>query len=276
MDTAGPTKSQFTGNTAAKNTAAGVRPGLEHDVKPGRETFERPAVQELNPQRDPSTPPTSARRVAEPRPVASTPSGDKPEHRDVESDAPRPATEFLVTPKPKVSTKRAASIGSRLDLRLEAGVNELALGADEYAEALAHALDSADDEVCFALLGHWGRGKTFVARELAKRLMPSPDSSSPGLLSDFRASFSRFRRRVGSFFLARHPTSAGQKHAYAVVWLSAWRYPTTPQIWAHLYEELSKAALGDRWQFFRAVRSGFAPSLITRFALASGGIFAAL
>jgi len=95
--------------------------------------------------------------------------------------------------------------------------DEHSLRVGEYAQALASLMEAADDEFCFAIYGHWGRGKTFFAQQLQEKL---------------------------------------PIHKYETVWFSAWKYRTTPEIWVFLYEMLARAARsGGVWTAVpRAVR----------------------
>lgn len=81
----------------------------------------------------------------------------------------------------------------------DASPDEKCLGVDPQAEALATFIRSAVGEFCFAVFGRWGRGKTFLMKEVAARL-----------------------------------TNDG----YHAVWFNAWKYRTTPELWAYLYESI--------------------------------------
>ncbi|MGK7897613.1 MAG: P-loop NTPase fold protein, partial [Xenococcus sp. (in: cyanobacteria)] len=78
------------------------------------------------------------------------------------------------------------------------------LNADKYAEALANTLNGARGEICFAVFGHWGRGKTYLMQKVARIL------------------------------------SQGD---YECVEFSAWKYRVKPELWIYLYETLRKKAL---------------------------------
>lgn len=94
-----------------------------------------------------------------------------------------------------------------LRISREAGSDAIRLKAKEYARALADLFRSVNGEFCFGLFGHWGRGKTYLMNLTASELQQSPDEN------------------------------------WVVVPLSAWRYPTTPELWVHLYEEVAKQLL---------------------------------
>lgn len=83
--------------------------------------------------------------------------------------------------------------------------DELCLDIDRYAEASAQLLKNASDEsdFVFGLFGPWGRGKTTLAEEIQFRV---------------------------------------QKKGYVCVRFCAWKYPTRPEIWVHLYEEILRRA----------------------------------
>ena len=98
-------------------------------------------------------------------------------------------------------------VGQSISLSRYFDIHKACLKADEYAEALATVFDNAKGEVCFAVFGHWGRGKTYLMKLVEDKL------------------------------------SKGQ---YECVWFSAWKYRTKPEIWIHLYETLRlRATNGD-------------------------------
>ncbi|HVU37143.1 MAG TPA: P-loop NTPase fold protein [Opitutales bacterium] len=117
-----------------------------------------------------------------------------------------------------------AKIGGALNLSRSARDDEAALRVDEYAQVLKTFFSRAGDgEFCFALYGHWGRGKTFLMQRLAKAL--------------------------------------GAKDTnYQTVFFSAWKYPRTPEVWVHLYETLADAAGGGGGldKLPRIIRAGIA------------------
>ncbi|MEL6328346.1 MAG: P-loop NTPase fold protein [Planctomycetota bacterium] len=85
---------------------------------------------------------------------------------------------------------------------------EAAIDVEKYADALTDYIRSAEDELCFGLFGHWGRGKTYLMELVRERL---------------------------------------SRHRYETLFFSAWKYPSTPQLWVHLYEEIARAAKGRWW-----------------------------
>ena len=102
----------------------------------------------------------------------------------------------------------AVAQGVGMDLRREASANERCLNVDKYANVLTSVYESADDgEFSLAIYGPWGRGKTYLMERVAEAL---PES-------------------------------------YRIVKFSAWRYPSSPQVWIHLYETIAAAAWGGTW-----------------------------
>ncbi|MGL4942887.1 MAG: P-loop NTPase fold protein [Thermoguttaceae bacterium] len=91
--------------------------------------------------------------------------------------------------------------------------NPPCLNADKIAEALADVLEDSEDAVCFGLFGRWGRGKTYLAKQVAKRL---------------------------------------EKKKYATIEYDAWKYRTTPECWAFLYETFAERLRKESW--FAALR----------------------
>ncbi|MCK4752700.1 MAG: hypothetical protein KAS75_04575 [Planctomycetes bacterium] len=99
-----------------------------------------------------------------------------------------------------------SEIGRGLYMNKRAEEAEICLNAHEYAEILEEVIvDGQKDEegFCFALYGHWGRGKTFLMKLVEERL---------------------------------------KKCNYETIFFSAWKYPTTPEVWIHLYETFVKRA----------------------------------
>jgi hypothetical protein len=99
------------------------------------------------------------------------------------------------------------SVGGSSCFARTASDDEVSLGADEYAEVLKNFFTQAGDgELCFALYGPWGRGKTFQMQRLAKKL------------------------------------EAEKKAKYETIFFSAWKFPNAPEVWVHLYETFARAA----------------------------------
>lgn len=159
------------------------------------------------------------RRLASHNITASSPSPPRDVLQDDEDTGP--------SPEPRADWLDAAPRFHR-----EASADEHCLRVDEYATALAEALDTSNGEACFAIFGHWGRGKTHLARCVAALLQGR----------------------------------SGIRHRYATVWFSAWKYPIVPEVWVHLYESFARTAYdGTPWRGIpRAIRakierSGIAP-----------------
>jgi len=130
-----------------------------------------------------------------------TPHGD-PNSNDINEESEnRPDNS---RPQPIASPSNVARLGSRSIIRREASSNEVALNVDGYTQVIANLLKSTDDDerMSLAIFGHWGRGKTFLAKKIAE-LLDSDTKSSP---------------------------------KYTTVLFSAWRYRTTPEVWAYLFE----------------------------------------
>ncbi|MBR1215774.1 P-loop NTPase fold protein [Bradyrhizobium sp. JYMT SZCCT0180] len=107
--------------------------------------------------------------------------------------------------------RTAPATGGALNISRQANDDELCLNVDDYADALAQLFSRADDgEFCFAVYGHWGRGKTFLMQRMKRALVE---------------------------------LNAG----YHTIHFSAWRYPTAPEVWVHLYETFAKEAFERPW-----------------------------
>jgi hypothetical protein len=104
-------------------------------------------------------------------------------------------------------------LGSIFQPKREANDQELCLDVDSYAQAVAQLLRDADMENDFvlAIYGPWGRGKTTLIRKVKPLLAPSSNSAEAG--------------------------------SYAFVDFSAWKYPTRPEVWIHLYEQIAQRAI---------------------------------
>lgn len=128
----------------------------------------------------------------------------------VEDDfAPSESAEHpeLAPDKNDANTRGTTRLGTSVELQREASRKHLDLEVHKIASAIADVLAQADGELCFALYGPWGRGKTTLARLACDAL-------------------------VGR---AKTPR-------YQEVWFNAWKYRSPPEIWAHLYESLAHAA----------------------------------
>lgn len=103
--------------------------------------------------------------------------------------------------------------GNEFQPKREANDHELCLNVDAYARAVAQLLRDADKENDFvlAIYGPWGRGKTTLMRKVKPLLAPSSSTAEAG--------------------------------SYAFVDFSAWKYPTRPEVWIHLYEQIAQRAV---------------------------------
>ena len=102
--------------------------------------------------------------------------------------------------------------GVALSFDREATEKQIGLDVDRYADSLAQLLSSAGiGEFALAIYGHWGRGKTFLVKQLEHSLE---------------------KRRAD----------------YAIVRYSAWQFPSTPEAWVHLYESFASAAFDRPWR----------------------------
>ena len=133
--------------------------------------------------------------------------------------------------------------GGALRFTREAADDELCLNVEDYASAVAKLFASADEgEFCLAVFGPWGRGKTFLLRQVDRALQT-------------------------------------MTRGYRTINFSAWKYPSAPEVWVHLYEEFAKVAFEGPW--YRAlpniVRAGVAKHgsgpLLWSYALLAFGLF---
>ena len=133
------------------------------------------------------------------------------------------------------SREPAPRLGGDTRFRRESDESELSLNADDYADVIARLLSNADNEekMTFALLGHWGRGKTYLANRIRGKL-------------------------------------ANTSRRYSTILFSAWKYRTTPEVWAYLFQQFMDE--GKQASFgipFRAVlvRTGPWPLIIALLGL---------
>jgi KAP family P-loop domain len=112
----------------------------------------------------------------------------------------------------------------------------LALGASQYAIALARLFRVAEAEFSLALLAPWGMGKTTIAREVQRYLVSRQDYSE-----DFKNTFGAEVEPAEN--LARYET----------ITFSAWAYRRQPELWIWLYESFVKAFL-DRNPIIKGLR----------------------
>ena len=95
--------------------------------------------------------------------------------------------------------------------------------------ALTLLIRSVKQEACFGLFGHWGRGKTFIARAIGKQIAST----------------------------------------HQIIFFSAWRYPNSPENWAFLYElMLSEMRKDGEMQYVgtiirqNIIRKGIIPAVV--------------
>lgn len=95
-------------------------------------------------------------------------------------------------------------VGGSHDFTRSARDDQACLHVDDYADVVAELFAQTRDELCFAIFGPWGRGKTFLADRVGKAL--------------------------------------AKKRSSRTIRFSAWQYPTTPEVWVYLYETFADAA----------------------------------
>lgn len=96
------------------------------------------------------------------------------------------------------------SYGGSTRMLREASNAEEGLNCQEYARVLASFFSSTEQDLCFGLFGHWGRGKTYLINRVSELLAAS--------------------------------------HGYETVKFSAWKYRSNTEVWAFLYETFSEAS----------------------------------
>ena len=107
-------------------------------------------------------------------------------------------------------SERLSVTGRGLPTRWKATLGEECLNIDKYAKVIAALFRavSETEQLCFGLFGHWGRGKTTMAKKVAAEL---------------------------------------ESGGYQSITFSAWKYRTNPELWIHLYETVVKAAGHSNW-----------------------------
>lgn len=119
-----------------------------------------------------------------------------------------------------IPSQSALNFGGTDSFDREATTKQSCLRVEDYADALRYFFSKAGSgELCFALYGHWGRGKTYLMRKVKEALA---------------------------------------KEQYETVFFSAWKYPGTPEVWVHLYETIADhACCGNFLKVMpRIIRSG--------------------
>jgi hypothetical protein len=106
-------------------------------------------------------------------------------------------------------------IGRRTHFSRIAAGDEVALGVQGYANVLTKLLRTSDEkDLCLAIFGPWGRGKTFLMEQTIGKLTEQ---------------------------------NADGKQRYEVVRFSAWKYPSRPEVWVHLFESFFCRLIGVGW-----------------------------
>ncbi len=133
--------------------------------------------------------------------------------------APTPTPTPTPTPSP---TPSPPPVGAGRNFSRNAEGDEVVLDVDVYADVIADLLAAADrKDLCFAILGAWGRGKTFLADQIVKSIERNADPKKP---------------------------------AYEVVRFQAWKYPSRPEVWVYLYETIrGKMESRGWWQSIATV-----------------------
>ncbi|MEY2482835.1 MAG: hypothetical protein QOK24_1363 [Verrucomicrobiota bacterium] len=124
---------------------------------------------------------------------------------------------------------------------------ELCLEVQTYATVLARLFRLPDPgDFCVAIFGFWGRGKTFLLEQTAKVI------------------------NVG--FTA-------ETEGYETIFFSAWKYPSRPEVWIHLYETVFQRLRNVGWwkSLAYVIRAGIVRHRKTRLFMIWGALmFSAL
>jgi len=139
--------------------------------------------------------------------------------------------------------KTPMRVGGGMNFSREATGEEVCLQANEYARALADFFTASQDhgEMCFALFGHWGRGKSFLMNLTGNLLRPR-HLTPPARRDQETSFFFGFRKvsyRVRLCIDAGRTFFAGHS-GYEIIKFSAWKYPNIPEVWVHLYENFAR------------------------------------
>lgn len=117
------------------------------------------------------------------------------------------------------NTLIASGTGLAFDRR--AGSSEACLNVEKYAEALSELFRTRDEgEFVFAIYGHWGRGKTYLMEHVERMIN---DKELLSALDD------------------------SDKGNYETIFFSAWKYPSRPEVWVHLYETIFAKLRSHGW-----------------------------
>jgi thioredoxin-like negative regulator of GroEL len=132
--------------------------------------------------------------------------------------------------------------GRAFSFQRTAADDELCLGVQKYAKVLARLFRLPDpDDFCIAIFGFWGRGKTFLLEQTAKII-------NTGVTAD--------------------------SERYETVFFSAWKYPSRPEVWIHLYETFFQKLRKAGWwkSLAYVIRAGIARHGKTRLVFIWGAL----
>ena len=115
-----------------------------------------------------------------------------------EAHVPSEASDLENVIQARTDSTKTSRIGGNSYICRNSTDLEKCLGVEQEATALSKFLKSATGELCFAVFGAWGRGKTYLMNEVSRILK--------------------------------------QQHNYKTVTFNAWKYRSTPEVWAHLYQ----------------------------------------
>jgi hypothetical protein len=126
----------------------------------------------------------------------------------------------------------AAGFGALpIKMSRESSASTEVLRTDDYAAALATLFHTTTGELCIGIFGHWGIGKTFLARRISKFLT----CEKPGFTA-------RLSKATGVTISANDEPFGSR---FSVVNFSAWKYRRTPELWVYFYETLLQAGTGN-------------------------------
>jgi len=178
----------------------------------------------------------SARRQS---PAMAVPAGNAPPLSDVSfrktkqpDKSPESATATREASKQRPeSSESTMRTGMKTYISREAKDSELCLDIHAYANAIADLFTSAAEEsdFVFALYGSWGRGKSTLIKRTTHIL--ATDGAAPDSIKN-----------------------------YTSVCFSAWKYPTRPEVWVYLYQQVVRAAQGS--SRLQRLRIGFRTGLL--------------
>jgi hypothetical protein len=149
----------------------------------------------------------------------------RPQNAESATDVPElPKSEEL--PPTEDVGRIQVRVGARNNFLRNATGDEIVLGVHGYAQVLTSLLRASDDkDLCIAIFGPWGRGKTFLMDRVVEKLKESNESTD---------------------------------RTYEVVKFSAWKFPSRPEVWIHLYESVFRQLRRYGWwkSLAHVVRAG--------------------